>query len=431
MSLKILKFQPRLGSILLAAAALLCILTAWFFIKWSFANAVAWRLDTKRAELKPVADWLSQLAPNDPQTHLTVARIYQRTFDQGDLTRSLNEYETAAALSPYDYFRWVDLGKARGLNADPDGAQAAYERALQLAPNYAAVQWVYGNSLIRQGKTDEGFLLVAKAAAANTDYAQPAVTTALQVFDNDVGQVRRSMGDTNVTNAALANVLAAQNHFDEAFTAWSKLPDADKLSKFKKLGEDLIEKFASARKFQPAANVASNVRTNEAEKPAIGQLSNGGFENGVKIRNVALFEWQIAEGPQPQIALSETDTHSGKYSLWLIFNSFETAAFRSISQTVAVEPGAEYEFEAFYRSELKTTATIKWEIVNALTGAPLAATPPATPTPDWTPLRARFTVPSDVDGIIMRLVREGCNGPSCPVNGSLAFDDLSLRRVEN
>ena len=223
MSLKIIKFEPRLGRLVLIAATLLCVVTAWFFIKWNFANAVSSRLDTKRAEFKPVADWLIQMAPGDPQTHLTAARIYQRTFDSGDLARSLNEYEMAAALSPYNYLNWADLGKARSLNGDSDGAEAAYKRALQLAPNYAAVQWVYGNSLIRQGKTDEGFSLIAKAAAANSDYSQPAVTTALQIFENDTGQVMRSLGDTNVTNAALATALVGQMHFEEAYAAWSKL----------------------------------------------------------------------------------------------------------------------------------------------------------------------------------------------------------------
>jgi len=429
LSLKIIKFEPRLGRVVLIAAALLCIVTAWFFIKWNFANAVSSRLDTKRSEFKPVVEWLTQMAPSDPQTHLTAARIYQRTFDAGDLTKSLTEYEKAVALSPYNYLAWIDLGKALGLNGDTDGAQAAYARAMHLAPNYAPVQWAYGNALIRQGKNDEGFALIAKAATANSDYAQPAVTTALQIFDNDIGQVQRSLGDNDVTNASLASALANQMHFDAAFATWSKLSEGGRSTKFKKLSDDLIEKFAAARKFSFAAGVASGMQTGETEKPVVGQISNGGFEAGVKIRNAALFEWQIAEGAQPQIALNETETYGGKYSLWLIFNSFETAVFRSISQTVAVVPGTEYEFEAFYKSDLKTTANIKWEIVNALTNAPVAATSAAVPAPDWMPLRVRFTLPTDSDGIIIRLIREGCNGPSCPTNGSLAFDDISLRRL--
>lgn len=408
---------------------MVCVISTWTFVKWNFINIIAARIDTKRPESKPVADWLTQTSPNDPGTHFVAARVFERTFDAGDLDRSLNEYEMVAALSPYDYFAWLDLGKARSLNGDMEGSLTAYEQALKLAPNYAVVQWACGNSLIRQGKIAEGFPLLAKAAASNPSYAKPAVQTALQIFDGDLAQIRQGLGNTNVTNAALATVLAGQNHFDEAFDAWTNLSDDDKVSKFKKLGDDLVEKLAAARKFQLAAKVASSVRINDFEKPQVGQVSNGGFENGVKMRDAGLFEWQIAGGAQPQIALNDQEPHSGKYALWIMFSSFETSAFRSVSQTVAVVPGAEYEFEAFYWSEVRTSATLKWEIANGLTTAPIAITPAMLPAAEWTPLRVRVTVPADCDGIIIRLAREGCAGPSCPISGNLAVDDISLKRL--
>ena len=428
MSLKIIKCEPRLARIILIAAAVLCAATAWYFIKWNFANVVASRLDTKRVELKPVADWLIQTAPNDPQTHFSAARLFEKTFDAGDLERSLHEYEMAVALSPNHFMSWVALGKARNLNGDTDGALAAYKRALDLAPNYAAVQWAYGNALIRNGQTETGFPLIAKAAASNSEYAQPAVLTALQLFAGDTEQVLQNLGNTDITNMALANVLAGQGNLDAAFNSWSRLSSVDN-SKAKKLGESLIEKFAAAKRFRLAAQVASVLQPNEGERPAIGQLTNGGFENGVKMRNATLFEWQIAEGTQPEIGLSEGQPHNGKYCLLLMFRTFETAAFRSVSQTVAVAPGAEYEFEIYYQSDLKTSASLRWEIVDAMTTVPITSTQPVTPVADWTPLNVRFKVPADSDGIIIRLVREGCSGPSCPVNGNLLVDDIAIRRM--
>ena len=426
LSLKVIKFEPRIARILLIAAVILCVIGAWFFIKWNFANVVASRLDVKRVELKPVADWLIAMAPSDPQTHFSAARLFEKTFDAGDLQRSLSEYEMAAALSPENFMRWVDLGKARNLNGDVEGALAAYARAHDLAPNYASVQWVYGNALIRQGDADAGFPLIANAAASNPDYAQPAALTALQIFDGDVEKVLRGLGDADATNAALAGVLALQGHFDRAYFAWSKLSTLDS-AKSKQLGATLIEKFTAAKQFQLAAKVAAGLRP--ADKLVIEQVSNGGFENGVKLRDAGLFEWQIAEGTQPEIGLSEGGAHDGKYALSIMFRTFETAAFRSISQTVAVAPGSEYEFSAYYRSDVKTAASLKWEIANAMTTLPLARTSPMVPSDDWTLLNVRFRVPADSDGIIIRLVREGCAGPSCPVNGNLSIDDISIRRL--
>jgi hypothetical protein len=63
-------------------------------------------------------------------------------------------------------------------------------------------------------------------------------------------------------------------------------------------------------------------------------------------------------------------------------------------------------------------------------GAVLATTNELTPTNAWLPLTAEFTVPSGVDGVKIQLLREGCNGPACPVTGTLGLDDLSLTRLQ-
>ena len=410
-------------------AAILCIAAAWFFIKWNFANAISSRIDTTLPESKLVADWLTEMAPSDPQTHYTSALLLEKTFDPDDLTRSLREYELTAALSPNNYVMWLNLGKARSQNGDAEGAEVAYRRALELAPNYSTIQWVYGNSLLRQGDTDEGFALIARSAASSPDYSRTAVATALQYFNGDLAQVRRVLGDDEVTNAALVTALAGGQRFDEALEAWSKLDAEDKLDKFNKLGETLAGQMAEARKYQLAAQVAADIRAIDAEKPVVGQVGNGGFENGVKLRYADLFEWQIAEGGEPQIGLSEAQKRSGNYALFMVFNAFDTASFRGVSQIVPVVPGAEYEYQLFYRSDLKTSAILKWEIADAATTAPIASTPPMALSADWTSLKAKFIVPSGGDGVVIRLVREGCTGLTCPMTGKAAFDDFSMRRL--
>jgi hypothetical protein len=232
-----------------------------------------------------------------------------------------------------------------------------------------------------------------------------------------------------VTNAALATALTGEARYQEAFDAWSKIDAGGKTAKFKKIGDALIGQMVSAKRFRYAALVEASLLSNETDKPVVGKLVNGGFENGVKLRNAALFEWQIADGAEPQIGLNETQKHSGNYSLWMLFNSFETAGFRAVSQTVAVDPGAKYRFRVFYRSDVRSSATLKWEIANAGTNAPIASAPPLVPASDWTSVEATFEAPPDVDGVIVRFVREGCSGPSCPTNGKIAFDDIELIRI--
>ena len=429
MSLKLIKLEPKLAKGLLIGGALICVFATFFFIRWNFANAIASRLDLKRPESKLVIDWLIGLGPSDPQTHHAAATLFEKTFDPGDLTRSLTEYETAAALSPNNYLMWLNLSRARNLNGDAAGSEAAIKRALELAPNYSAVQWAYGNLLIREGNTDDGFKLAAKAAESNADLARSAVVLALQIFDGDLAQVRRSLGDSEPINSALATALIGQDRAEDAVEAWSKLPEQAKKITYKKLGDDLAQKLLSAKKFRLAARLAADLATDESEKPVSGQISNGGFENAIKLRGAGPFEWQIADGAEPQIGQSDSQKRSGKFGLFLMFNSFDAAHFRTVSQTVAVEPGSTYEFEGFYRSDLKTSAALKLEIADAASTAAIASTPAFALAGDWTTLKVKFTVPAGSDGIIIRLAREGCNGPACRITGRLSFDDLSIKRL--
>ncbi|MBK7391778.1 MAG: tetratricopeptide repeat protein [Chloracidobacterium sp.] len=410
------------------ATAVLFVLAAYLFVKWNFANTIASMVDTTRPEAKIIADWLVETAPNDPETHYAAAIVYERTFEPEDLTRSLAEYETSVAVAPHNYIVWTNLGRARDRSGDVDGAEAAFAKALALAPNYASVRWAYGNSLIRHEKTDEGFAMIANAAAFDPKYADSAASISLQILGGDVVQARRLLGDTPDTNAALAKVLAAERRYEEAFDAWSRLSLDDKTTRFKDMSVTLLGVVSEARKIRIAAAMTGDIFGGNGAKPVTGQISNGGFEDSLKMRGAQAFEWNIAEGTDPQIGLSTAAKRSGNYSLWLTFDSFESKAFRSIFQTVAVVPGATYELEGFYRADIKSKATFKWEVIDPTNSGRIAVSDDLTLAGDWTTLRVKFTVPESTDGVLIRFIREGCGVAACPVSGKIAFDDLSLKQ---
>lgn len=412
-----------------AAAAAAIVITAWFFVRWNFANVISAKLDPARPESRSIAEWLTAMAPSDPQTHYALAVILEKTLDPADLSRSVSEYETAVSLSPTNYLMWMALGKARSQSGDLDGANAALERALELAPNNAAVQWAAGNSLVRNGKAEEGFGLIARAAAADAVYARNAAAMALQFYDGNAERARSLLGDNESVNAGLAAAFADAGRPEDAFDAWSRLKAESGPAARTALGEALAGKFSSSGKYALAAQVLAGIRKNESERPAVDQFTNGGFEGGVKLTKASLFEWQIAEGPSPQIGLSESQTHSGKYSLVLVFNSLESGAFRAVSQTVAVSPGKEYEVTLFYKSDLKSSAVLKWQVTDAASSGVLAASGPLAASAEWTAASVRFKAPAASDGIILRLVQEGCSGPVCAMSGRVIFDDFQLKRI--
>ncbi|HXH69857.1 MAG TPA: hypothetical protein VNI60_05860 [Pyrinomonadaceae bacterium] len=419
---KSIKIETLAARAALLAAGLVFFICASYFVRWYFAASIALHTDYRE-----VADFAVRLAPSDPQTHYTSAVLSGKIFAPEDLTKSLSEYETAVALAPNDFRLWLALGRAREGVGTAAGAELALRKALELAPNYSQVRWTLGNILLRQGKTSEGFAEIRNAAQSDQTFVNPVIVTAWQIFDGNIAQVKQYVGDSQQTNFALAIFLAKQKRFDEAVEIWNALPAEEKKTTFKETGEQLYAEMLAAKKYRNALQIRSQISGLQTAQPVAGQIVNGGFEEEVKTKDVGVFEWQIADGFKPQIGFDDVQKRSGNRSLVIIFNSPDGKDFRGISQTVAVEAGKTYKFETFYKSELKTSAALDWEIVDATDGKILATTGTTSTNADWISLKAEFTA-ANTEAVTLRLAREACKLTVCPISGKVWFDDFSINQ---
>ncbi|HQU84033.1 MAG TPA: tetratricopeptide repeat protein [Pyrinomonadaceae bacterium] len=421
MAVKSVKIESPLLRVALIIAAFFCIISAYFFAKWGLANTASTRTD-----LKEVAEFTAELAPDDPQTHYASAVLLEKSFLPEDFTKSLAEYEKAVALAPHNYLLWLALGKARERSGDAEGAEKTLRKAAELAPNYAEVQWALGNTLLRRGKADEAFAEIRKAVAGNAKFTDPAVSTAWQIFDGDIVKIKQVVGDSERIRVALAIFLAKQKRFDESLDIWNAIPAEAKKNALKPNGEELYNQFVTEKKFRGAMQILAQISESETAKLTVGKIANGGFEEEIAIQNPHPFEWMLADGNEPQIAFSDSQKHGGNRSLFMIFNSTDGKVFRQISQTVAVESNRAYELSAAYKSELKAQSTLHWEIADASDGKLLASTENLSAASDWANLKAKFTTAASTEAVIIRLVRTNCANAVCPISGKVWFDDLSL-----
>jgi hypothetical protein len=426
MAIKSIKLKNPIWRVLLLALPLVALVGVYFFGKWCFANVLASRGNKVLAEL--MTEW----APSDPQTHLALAVLNQKTFLPDDFDKSLLEYEKATALSPHDFRLWLELGKARERNGDSIEAEKALRKALELAPNYAVVHWTLGNILLRRGETDEAFAEIRTAIEADPRYAAPTISTAWTIFDGDVAQIRRALGDSVSVNSALTLFLVKQKDYDNALAMWNALPEGEKKTNLKKTGEELFGEMTAAKKYRAALQIQKQISepgAPEAQGFEVGKIFNGGFESNEKTEKKSVFDWQFGEGTPPQIGVDNQQKRGGNLSLVIIFNAPDGKLARTVSQTVVVEPGKRYAFETFYKSNLgKTSTTFKWEIINVADDKVLAVTEAISPNADWTNIRAEFVAPENAEAILVRLARDVCKSTSCPVSGRIWFDDFSLNQ---
>jgi hypothetical protein len=374
---------------------------------------------------KEVADLLTELSPSDSQTHLAAAKLHEKAFDSGDLEIALKEYEKAARSSPNNYVLWLLLGSARTRAGDDEGAESAFLRAAELAPYYSRVQWALGNLFLRQGRNELAFEQLRKAVAGDPSLSGPAASTALLLADGDFEAVRESFKDSAETQVRLAIVLADTKRFDEARSVWDRIKIPKGSDRFNDAAKALGQKFFGEKMFRSAAKVLSDAEL-ETPSPAVGAITNSGFELPVKTQNPGVFDWRVPAGSDPQFAVTNNQKRSGQFSLLALLNPSNPAAFQGFVQSVAVEPLKKYELSFAYKADVRTKAEYKLEVVSGVDAKSIASSDALLIATDWTDLKISFTTPAGVDGIEIRLARGQCSSSQCAANGSLWFDDIVL-----
>ncbi|NNF00567.1 MAG: tetratricopeptide repeat protein [Pyrinomonadaceae bacterium] len=408
----------RAGAVLISLILLTVLI---YFASSFFGNSIS-----TQAQNVEVAELAAAMAPGDSQTHYALGVLRERSFMPEDLPESLKEFERAVALSPSDFRLWLALGKARERSGDSNGAELALKEAKRLAPNYSDVQWAYGNVLLRQGKTDAAFIEIRKAVDSDPKYASPAATTMWRIYDGDVEKIRKTIGDSHYVNSALAVFLIRQGNSDEALEIWNGLPKDKLRTDFLKDSEQLYAQLVTGKKFLNAIKVHSKISAPGSKTFKVAEIDNGGFEAPVTTRKPSVFEWNIANGVRPQINISGAQKKSGRQSLVISFKTTKRSDFRAITQTIAVEGGKDYVFSVAYKSELDTSATMKWDIVDTASNKVLSSTDSLSENSDWNTLTADFSVPEGTEGVQIRLVRSGCKSAVCPISGKVWFDDFAI-----
>ncbi|MEZ5308607.1 MAG: carbohydrate binding domain-containing protein [Pyrinomonadaceae bacterium] len=388
-----------------------------------FGDSIAAVADT--AELAGVAIGLS---PGNAKSHAKLAGILNDSFKDADKKIALQNAEQAVRLSPSDYNLWMSLANLRESNGDMEGAEKAARAANSLAPAYADAQWALGNILLRREKNDEAFKFLKTAVAADKKYAGPAARIAWDIFEGDRGKVSKAIGDSNDVKMALSVYLASMKKFDEAMDTWRSVP-AESRAADKERNQKIYAALIASKKYLGALEVGRLITVSGESLPEASKINNPSFESEISGKPNEVFDWAIDAGSSPSIGISLEEKHSGTTSLALAFGSNPGKAFRSVRQVIAVEPGTAHKLRFFAKANLKTSATLAWQIADAVSNEVLATTESIEVQGDWKEYGAEFRVPADSEGVVIRMVRAPCTEGACPITGTAWFDSFELTKT--
>jgi tetratricopeptide (TPR) repeat protein len=419
-------FKPAGTRWVLLLPALLAILGSWFVARWYVGNTVAEFGPGVEEGGVDMARLATKWAPADPLTHWRLGSLEEKVFSVENMAAAVREYQLAVALSPNDYRHWMELGRALEASGDRDGGERALRRAVDLAPAYSHPRWHFGNLLLREGKLEEAFDQLGRAAEADYQMRPQVFGLAMQVFGGDVNEIARVATRSPTGRLEFAIYLSSNRKFDDAMRVWATVSPADRQAQ-RDLSVELKKSLIEAKQFRHALEV---MRETDSDLPHPGQFWNGGFENSPAPAGTNSFDWVINSRPQALITI-DSQAHSGHSSLRLVFKANNLDKIR-VSQVVVVEPGAQYRFECFVRTDgLSSASTPILVIRDAVDNAVLGqAKPVATGTNEWQQVTFDFKTTSEHDGIIIGFDRAACEDAKiCPIFGTIWYDDFNLLRI--
>ena len=424
-----INFKPSATRWLLLAPAVLAILFAWCAGRWYVGDVVAEYAPTAEQGGIEMAQVAVRWAPDDPLTHWRLASFEEKTFSAESIATAVQEYQLAVKASPYDYRYWMELGRALEAAGDRDGSEKALRRAVELAPHYSHPLWAYGNALLRQGRIDEAFVQLSRAADADEEMRAPVFGLATQVFGNDMNQVVKVLPQPAVRMQLAINLVNA-NNIAQATQVLQTISPEDRKA-HAELADKIVSSLISNQQFQTALALVRQLEPDQSQVATAEQFWNGGFEQDLLMSDPKPFHWTMNSRPQAQISV-DPHGHSGNRSLRVTFASPNKLEKLPISQVIVVEPNTTYRIQFYVRTDnLVSASTPIVSVTDAATNEQLAASEPvASGTNEWQLVTLNFASRPKTQGISIGMIRGGCEGQGiCPIFGTVWYDDFDLQRV--
>ena len=421
-------FNPPVLRWILLLPALVALTGACFAVRWYVGNVVTEYTSTPDADGIEMARLAARWAPDSALAHWRLGSLQEKNFSAANQAAAVEEYRLAVQAEPNDFRYWMELGRALEAAGDRENGEKALRRAVELAPSYSHPRWQYGNLLLREGRIDEAFAQLSRAAEADAAMQPPVFALTSQIFGDDLSKIATALPSASLRLQFALSLINAKKP-DEALRVIQTVSAADRKSAGATIDET-IKALVAANHYHAALSLLRETQTN-AELPAAEQIWNGGFETRTADHDEQPFHWVIDSLSQAQVTTDNSHAHSGQSSLKIVFKSPNKLENISIWQTVIVEPDTQYKLQFYVRTDSLATARPPMLAVKDLTGRTLATSPPVpVGNNDWQLVTLTFKTAAKEEGVLITFYREPCGqDPVCPIFGSVWYDDFNLQRV--
>lgn len=382
----------------------------------------------KNKSLLAAADKAIRLSPSDPGAYYDRAFVLSSMWRPSDAAKDL---ERAVALQPSDYALCLALGIARDQSGDQEGALAAFNEAVRLAPYYAEPRWYLGKRLLQSGRRDEAFEELRRAGASQPSLMTKVIALAWEAYGGDAPAVQQVLQpQTAQARLELAHFFIKQGSIPEALDLFRGAGGSFDEDRKRLLTELLaVKQYAEAYEVWSSAHPAASAE----HYNGIATIFDGGFEGSIIVDDPG-FGWQLARDlPAVRLSQDPNEPRAGAYSLRAEFNGNSDPNSPITSHLVLVEPSTRYRLDFAARTQEVVTGgspVVAVADADSSGGGTLAQSSPLPQgTTGWRDYTMEFTTSSVTRALLITVRRRQCTSGPCPIFGRVWFDDFSLRKL--
>jgi len=372
---------------------------------------------------RELADNAAAISPGDAEVHEARAEILRQS---GEHSESAAALDRAIKLRPRYYYLWVELGLAREVAGDEEGAIRSLRHAVTLAPAYANVHWHLGNVLLRTGRLDEGFAELRRAGSRNPTLLPGVYDLAWGVYQPDAVSVVTAAGpQTDFERLTLAIVFAKHGKNTAAIEQFALAGEGAK-----KEEQELLGLLLQSGAFFEAYRVWTKLHGGGNAETGSGVLHNGGFEEPLLLGDPG-FAWQITPGLLNVVmSVDEALRQSGTKSLRVEFRGNSAPQTAALTQTLLVKSGSHYRLSFFVRGHQLVSAALPVVVVSdaSIPGTPVLSqsTPVRSDSEEWQEVTMEVAAGAQTQAIVVAITRQACANDPCPAFGTVWFDSFNL-----
>lgn len=340
-----------------------------------------------------------------------------------DFAGAATSFHEAITRRPNDYLLWLRLGYALYRSGDLDGARAAYQKSITLAPLYSAPNRYMGRLLLKEKKIDEAFAFLRVAARSDDAVIPELLHLARLEFPQSGADIERLVKpETPFMKSKVAAYLIKYDLLTDSMRDFvlTGLADESERGYF----TDRLLKYGNT----PLARQVwlTSEKASKAPLPDGELVFDGGFETPITTEQNA-FGWKTSSEGDFAVGLDKGTRHGGQAALRLVLKGKVPVDQDLVAQIVPTEKGRDYKASfSMMSTAVESYGGVYLTITDADSGAVLASSDQFVDTAgNWKDLRLQFRSLSGAVRVAVR--RTPCKISPCPIYADLRIDDVSLR----